>query len=251
MGYRGAKINPTTNPDSVLAKITEASWPIKVFAKINTFDKAVFPTKGTKFIFISEYNFNVSHKAGLNPQFSEDTQNDVNDVLYVDPFFSFRVGAQQYIPLKEKFSLYLGAEIKFNSQEKVGFNDLSKVGGITPILYSSNPFWGADRDEIIIRQFIGFSAGFQWNFVSDLYLKGKINYLNTEYPMAWMFPNQKITSFELYGKTHTGIFGFGGEIAYNSPIGPVRLILHQNQYSNDLNVFVAVGFNIYKSFGDF
>jgi NTE family protein len=251
LGFRGAKINPTTNPDTIISKIGEEGWPVKIFAEINTFDRPVFPTRGTKLLFVTEYNFNITQKAKLQPQFNDDIQDAVNDAIFVNPFFSYRFGLQQYVPLAKKFSLYLDIELKFNSIEDVGFNDLSKVGGVAPILYSSVPFWGADRDELIIRQFVGLSAGFQWNFYSSLYLRGKVDYLNTEYPMKWIVPGQPKEVMELYGNTYTSIFGFGVELAYASAIGPVRLVLHQNQYSNDLNVFVAVGFNIYKSFGDF
>ena len=251
VGFRGAGLTPTVNPDTIISKWGQTSYPIAGFAEVNTLDKAVFPTQGTKLLLKSEYHLNISHNAYLKPQFTEEDQNNVNESLHINPFISFRLGIQHYLKITDRFSFYGDAEIKFDSEEKIGFNDYVKIGGISPILYSSSPFWGAKRDEIIIRQFAGGSIGFQWNLYDKLYLKGKVDYLNSAYPMKWFEPNQEPETFVLYGQKRTDIFGIGGEIAYNSPIGLVRLVLHQNQYSDELNVFVAVGFNIYKSFGDF
>ena len=250
-GFRGASLSPTTNPDTIISKWSQTTYPLAVFAKINTLDRPVFPTHGTKLLLKSEYHLNISHIAKLKPQFTQEDQNAVNDGLHVNPFISFRLGIQHYFKISNRLSFYGDAEIKFDSEEKIGFNDYVKIGGVSPILYSASPFWGAKRDEIIIRQFAGGSFGFQWNFYDKLYLKAKVDYLNSEYPMKWFEPNQGSEKFKLYGQMRNDIFGFGGEIAYDSPIGPVRLVLHQNQYSDHLNVFVAVGYNIYKSFGDF
>ena len=77
----------------------------------------------------------------------------------------------------------------------------------------------------------------------------KVNYLNTEYPMAFLTGVYGEGDFELEGHVSNELVGFGGELAYNSVVGPVRLLIHQNAFSSDLNVFVAFGFNVFKAPG--
>ena len=254
IGFQGAKMTPISNPDSIISTLTESSVPLRAIVTSNTLDSPVFPTKGTMFLIDAEYKLNVDQKLNLKAGYPDSIQNILNESYAVDPFFIFRIGIQHYMPVVKKFSLYGDAEMVMPSKEKIGFNDMSKIGGIAPILNSASPFWGLRSSQIITTRFAAAAVGFQWNFYSSLYLKGKVDYLNTKYPMDWIYPmsNSSNNTFSIEDKHGlTSMFGFGAELAYNSAFGPVRLVLHQNQYSNQLDVFVGIGFNIYKSYGDF
>jgi hypothetical protein len=193
---------------------------------------------------------NVAQKATLKPEFTSVSQSEVDEVVNIDPYFLFRLGYQHFIPLTKKFSLFTDARIIMPSISKIGFNDYVKVGGVAPILYSAMPFWGAARNEVNVTQAATASLGFQWNFYSAFFLKGKVNYLNTRYPMTWLNKVDDVR-FNINGNAFDGMFGFGAELAYNSPMGPIRILVHQSQYGDHLNVFVAFGYNIFKSDGDF
>ena len=251
VGYQAAKMSPTTNPDTIVDHWGQSAFPINGILQMNTFDKAVFPTKGIKLWTNVSFNFNISHRALLKPGFTSFPQETADELTAVDPYIMFRLGVQKFFPVSKKVSLYADAMLTMSEKNNIGFNDYSKIGGISPILFSSTPFWGATRNEININQFAILSVGIQWNIMGNLYFKGKVNYLDTEYPMTWLINSLDAAEFELYGKTHTNMFGFGGELAYNSPFGPIRLTVHQNQYSNTMNLFVAFGYNIYKSKGHF
>lgn len=250
IGFQGARANPTTNQDTIVKSWSQSAFPIKAFLHGNSLNKSVFPSKGMQFIGEISYNLDVHHKATLKSGFNGFSQSVADDLVKVDPYFTFRLGYKHYVPLAKKFSLFFDARLIMPSTGKVGFNDFVQVGGISPILFSSMPFWGATRNELNVEQVAGASLGFQWNVYGNIYFKGKANYLNTQYPMVWLNEVDDV-NFEIDGKTYNSMFGFGAELAYNSAIGPLRLILHQHQYSNQLHVFVAVGFNIYKSEGDF
>jgi NTE family protein len=251
VGFLGAKMTPTTNPDTIVSSWNQSSYPINAFFRVNTFDQAVFPNSGLKILADVGYNFNIKHTAKLKSDFTTLTQDQVNDIVYVDPHMMFKFGIQQYIPLTKKLSLFVDARMVLSDNDRIGFNDYSKVGGVAPILSTGAPFWGVNRNEINVRQIAMASLGYQWNFYGDFYFKGKVNYLNTEYPMVLFSDTFTKEEFTLYDKTYTDILGYGLELAYNSAIGPVRFVVSQNQYNSDLNVFVGVGFNIYKSYGDF
>lgn len=251
IGINTARINPVTNPDSVVAKWKQEAVPVGIFVGCNTLDSPVFPSKGIKFIAEAYYNFEIFHRAILEDQFTPEDQENVNELIQVDPFVSLKLSYQQYIPLTKKLSLYTDANMSFPFNQNVGFNDYAKIGGIAPILYTGTPFYGLKRNEVFINQFASVSAGFQWNFLGKVYLKGKINYLNVEYPMRWVRPHEPEVYFELYGRQHNAIWGLGAELAYASAIGPVRLVVHHNQYSSHLDVFFGIGYNIFKSRGDF
>ncbi len=251
VGLVEATMKPNTNPDTVISSYKQSHVPIRVGLSYNTLDKVVFPSKGFKASANISYLTDNNQTATIQSGFNDFTQDQINEVLKVDPHLLFNIAIQEYILITKRLSLYADARLEMASVDKIGFNEYSFVGGIAPILNSGAPFWGLARNELKPSQLGMVSAGFQWNVWGNLFVKGKANYLNTKYPMAWFFTGERETQFDLYGETHNGIFGFGGEIAYNSPIGPLRLVLHQNQYSNSLNVFVAIGYNIYKSHNDF
>lgn len=252
IGYVGAKAKPTTNADTIVDQWNQNQTPIKATIVYNTFNRAVFPTKGMKIHSYVSYNANINHTARLKPEFSSFSQELADSVTNIDPFFMLRVSVQQYIPLSSKFSLYWDGRLEMGSESRIGFNEFSKVGGVAPILNTAVPFWGLTRNELNISQLGMLSAGFQWNFMDKTYFKAKVNYLNSQYPMEWFHPNgNREDTFELYGNTYSELFGFGAELAYDSPIGPLRLVVHKNQYNSNLHVFVGIGYNIYKSDGDF
>jgi NTE family protein len=251
VGIQAAKLSPTTNQDTIVDSWTQNAFPLGMFLSLNTLDRAVYPTRGIRFLTDVAYNFNVKHVVNLKPGFTSLTSEQVNDLVYVDPHFMFKVGYQQYIPVHHKLSLFVDGRMALPSLNKVGFNDYSKVGGIAPILNSAVPFWGLDRNEITVRQYASVSVGFQWNMWQEFYLKGKVNYMNSEYPMVWFDDDILKDPFTLYGNERTSILGWGTELSYNSAFGPLRLVLNQNQYNSDINVFVAFGYNIYRSEGDF
>jgi NTE family protein len=255
VGLTSAKMKPTLNPDTIIESYSQTQIPIRLVLSYNTFDRAVFPTQGLKIHASASYMVNTNQSAIVkNDVFGipkDELQEVVDEELKISPFVMFRFTAQEFFPIAKKLSLYADARLEVGSSDKIGFNEYSKVGGIAPILDFGVPFWGLRRNELKISQLGIASLGFQWNLWGNVFLKGKVNYLNAKYPMNWFFSGDREESFELYGKTHDDIFGFGGELAYNSPIGPLRITLHQNQYSNNLNVFVGIGYNIYKSHNDF
>jgi NTE family protein len=252
IGYERARAVQKSNPDTLIDKLTQKQVPLRLSIFQNNFDKVVFPTKGIKFMATATYNSGIDHRAQMQ-EGAEWLQAFADEIFKLDPYVMFRISVQDYIKISRNFSLYADARMDMGSTDFIGFNDDSKIGGIAPILNTGVPFWGLNGNEINISQVAMASLGFQWNMVGNLYLKGKVNYANTEFPMNWFRPldNTDAYTFDLYGETHTDIWGYGAELAYNTPLGPLRAVVHKNQYSKDVNFFVAIGFNIYKSNGDF
>lgn len=255
-----ARATPTTNPDSLVKDIQQRSNPLLAFVNLNTFDKAVFPTKGTRLYAGASYSFNIEMEAKLRPEITSITSEEINEGLELDPYFLYQFSVQQYLPVHSKVSLYVDGKMDFSSSANIGFNDYIKVGGVAPILRTGSPFWGLGRNELALVQMASVSAGFQWNVAGGLYFKGKVNYLNTKYPMSLFGVNndpenyiqsENPNEFELNGEYLEDIWGYGGEIAYDSPIGPIRALVHYSPKVNTAHFFLGIGYNIFKSRGDF
>ncbi len=244
-GYQGALMKPGLNADTIINRWRQSSQPLKAFVQLNSLDRIVFPTKGILFSLSGQHNFNIEHRAILNSDINV-PQSIIDSVTRISPFFSFHYDYKQYFKIANMFSLIVNSSMQLSSQTDIGFNDYVKVGGIAPILHSATDFWGGDRNQFNVVQAFTAGLGFQWNFYSEFYFIGRINYLNLQYPMNFLTPQQSDETFIVDGKNYTDLFGLGGELAYKSPIGPIRLVVHQNQYSGDLNFFVGVGFNINK-----
>ena len=58
-GYVAARANPTTNADTIVQSIRQKQVPIQLIANVNTFNKAVFPTSGTRVHLSIGYNVDV------------------------------------------------------------------------------------------------------------------------------------------------------------------------------------------------
>ena len=260
-GFLSAKTTPTSNPDSLIKDIKQSQLPIRAIVDLNTLDKAVFPTKGTRFFTAVNYSFDINQKAKLQDGVTSVTPEEVNNALEVDPYFVYQFTVQQYIPLQSKLSLYVDGKMDFATTTNIGFNDYVKVGGVAPILRTGSPFWGLKRNEIGLTQMASVSFGFQWNIMGALYFKGKINYLNSKYPMDFFYSNDDgptpfieandPNKFELKGELLEEVWGYGGELAYNSPVGPIRALVHYSPQTNVAHFFMGIGYNIFKSRGDF
>lgn len=260
-GFLHAKAAPTSNPDSLIKDIQQSSFPLRTYVNLNTLDRAVFPTKGTRFFASVSYSFDINMKASLQPEITSITPEEINAGLQINPYFVYQFSVQQYIPISPKFSLYVDGKLNFTSSSNIGFNDYVKVGGIAPILITGAPFWGLKRNEIGLAQMAAFSTGFQWNIWDALYFRGKLNYLNSKYPMEFFTNNDgdpvnyietnNPSEFDLKGETLEEIWGYGGELAYNSPIGPIRAIVHYSPKTNVAHFFMGIGYNIFKSRGDY
>ena len=249
IGALGAKASPTFNSDSLIQNYRQTSVPITVAYLINTYDKSVFPSKGYDIVVEGRYYSEVEQRIKLKSGYSSDFEKLVNELIDIDPYIVYKLGYQHYYPVTKKLSLITDLRMTMMSSQNIGFNDYMKVGGIEPILSSTIPYWGLSRNEVSPIQAATASLGFQWNMFGNFFLRAKANYLNTEYPMAFLTDDIENADFSVEGKVTNELYGFGGEIAYNSVIGPFRVLLHQNLYSSDLNVFVAFGFNIFKTSG--
>tara|TARA_R110002050_G_scaffold149463_1_gene276022 strand:+ start:53743 stop:56085 length:2343 start_codon:yes stop_codon:yes gene_type:complete len=260
-GILSAKASPTSNPDSLIADLFQSQIPLRGLVKLNTFNKAVFPTKGSKISMSVSYSMNVNVTANLQPDVTSITKDEINNRLKLRPYFMYRFSAQHYFPVRPKLSLYVDGKLDFATSSDIGFNDYQKIGGIAPILRTGTPFWGLNRNDFALTQMAAFSVGFQWNIAGELYFKGKLNYLNSKYPMEFFAKKDKNpvdliesndpNKFKFNEEYLEEIWGYGGELSYNSPIGPLRTMVHYSPKANVVHFFVGIGYNIFKSSGDF
>ena len=246
LGYSSAFMKIKINPDTLIKSWKQTSFPLSAFLKLNTLDQVVFPTKGVLLSASIVHHFNLTHSASLTKEFSDITQEHLDVLTELPSYFIYKFNYHQSFKIKERLSIIAESNLLFSSTNNIGFNDIIKVGGISPTLTSSAPFIGLNQSQVDVNQAFIATLGFQWNFYKDLYFIGKANYLDIEYPMNWFVPKKSFETMKIGSKDRTNLISIGGELAYKAPIGPIRLAIHQNIYSSDLNFFVGVGFNIHR-----
>ena len=171
-GVLGAKATPTSNPDSLIKSLKQSQLPIRAYVKLNTFNKAVFPTKGTKLYVSGSYSFDIKQTATLQSGVTSITPELVNELLEVDPYFLYRFSVQQYLPIHPKVSVYADAKMDFANVpicvETIGggehYNLLKKLA-----LSIGSPTKKINSDQ---RRVLHLAAVFINNFTNQLYRIG-------------------------------------------------------------------------------
>jgi NTE family protein len=249
IGAQGANALPSFNADTLVQYFRQSSVPLSLIYRMNTFDKSVFPSKGFDIVVEGRHYTSIKQTVIFQEGLYKDIEALYNELIALELYNVLKVGYQQYYPVAKRLSLITDLRMYMTSSELIGFNDYFKVGGIEPILSSAMPFWGLKRNEVSPTNAATASFAVQWNAFGNIFLRGKANYLNTEYPMVYLNGIHDQGSFRIGNKTTHELIGFGAEIAYNSVIGPFRLLFHRNLYDSRITTFVAFGFNIFKSSG--
>ncbi len=246
--YRYAWAKERINADSVIEQLMQEDIPVRAFFVLNTFDKPFFPTKGWRITTEVSYLTMVHQWFRATPEFKE-LEDLLKDELDVDPYFIFSAWAEKLFRVSGKVSLYLSAGLYMPSVKamETGFNSSVSIGGIAPLLTNSSQFWGAEKSSYSSTQFSKVSFGVQWEVLSNLYLRGFVNYFNYNYPMVNINPNLDLRYFDVDGEKYDQNFGGGVQVAYNSAIGPIYLAYHQDLYSGYGRVFVGVGYPFRKT----
>lgn len=251
IGLGHANVRPKVNSDSLVDRWNENTTRLQAFLYLNSLNSAIFPKHGTRFLIDLGYDFHVNHHATLSPKFSPEQEQMFNEWLKVRPHVTFQFTYDKYYAINKKLTAYGGVRMSMLSETVIGFNDYTKVGGISPILSSAIPFWGVTRNSVNVMQYGIASAGGQYEVVPNFFVRAKVNYLNANYPMNWIDPNRSEQVFTIAGHTVSDIWGAGLETAYKTPFGPIRVVAHANEYERGVNFFVAIGYNIYKTHGEF
>jgi hypothetical protein len=112
------------------------------------------------------------------------------------------------------------------------------MGGFNPRYSRAIEYWGVNDLEFITTNYFYGKVGLQYNIINKIYLIGLFNYIDTEFPMSWIYKDMDQSL--LGGKERR--YGFGAGIAVETFIGPISISVAKDQYRNYLVSNLSIGF---------
>ncbi len=96
----------------------------------------------------------------------------------------------------------------------------------------------AIKENSVAANFFYAAGQIQYEVIRNIFLKGIINYLDSEYPMKWIYPNLDAS---ILGDRYRR-FGFGFAAGYSSPLGPINLAFAKDSHRKGWETFFSIGF---------
>ncbi|MGA9238305.1 patatin-like phospholipase family protein, partial [Robiginitalea sp.] len=216
----------------------------------NSMDKVFFATRGTLlrgYIGRSLY----SH---VDLKYSLDAAEPV--VGKTNGFSKLGLDYEVRLPVSPKSSVIIGAASHFLFQDNLQDSDVSLLdfglgaqyifgGNIENPRLDSHHFPGLNQKELIVNQYVGISLGTQLNLFRKVFLTPHVNMASVGFGS---FDDYTDDFFNPTGDwesaTETSfIMSAGSTLSYNSILGPVNFDLSWVNGTNNLRVFLGVGFH--------
>ena len=247
VGYLDQKIKPEVL-DSILVdfgngpepiafiEATGTDWMGEFFFKSNTMDNIFFPTRGIRASGTLAYYFD----RDLELIFGIPGLDEVPFIAETDDFWQMRIKFDAAYSFNQKLALIATSHMLLSeADDDFQFaTHIDHIGGFNPTGMNVNPFWGADVKRFTNTNYLYTGLELRWNFLSKLYISGLINYLDSEYPMKWVYSDLTPQDFGAYPRR----LGLGALLSLNSPLGPISLGISKDQYLDDVHGFINIGF---------
>lgn len=207
---------------------------VRLFLKINTLDRNIFPTQGTQLDFqvtrLQNYHYRIS---GINP----DLALSADSLFGFKPYYSFKLNAKSWIPLSDRSSLSLSPFAGIVIDPSNRFSDFFLVGAPDVLTRRSMPFHGLDPNEVIAQFALGSSLGYQY-FPHSKWILSTDMSLGYFTPPTGLGANPQGDRFRLMGASLS--------VGYNSFMGPVRVsfmypFLTEGGVAKKLRTYISIG----------
>jgi len=220
-------------------KIQYNNTLFKAFYKFDNFNDRYFPTRGMKAEVEVSTTTKTNGKVILGDSLTVDAQ-DLGELLQTNGITSFSVTFFPVIPLGTKLSLITKARLKISNlrENTLNLSEYDFVGGFIPGLFHSNEYYGVGQKEFGLGNYFYGRVGIQYEVFKKIYLQANFNYLDTEYPVTWIYPEADIGKLgDRYRR-----FGYGGFIGMKSPIGPIAFAFAKDHYRKEWKTSLIIGF---------
>ncbi len=207
--YEAIRLNPKINPLQNIERSSDDFLNYYGFIKMDSYDDAFYPTRGTKF----------------DSQIKFITNNDLQTILFVVGRYSQAYKLSQNITFINHF--YAGTV----DGDTIPYQYNFYAGGTNPLPRNGLlPFVGLDYMERVDRNIIIWATELQAEIFPDIYAKTKVNIGSMQ------------NNFRDILHTDNLIGGYGFTLGYNSFIGPIELSVHKGFEKAGLLGFVNIGF---------
>jgi len=217
-------------------KLHTSSWGLTAFYNFNTLNKPYYATTG----FEGAVNFGLFYDRKFDIFFKSNTLGDLTESSLLNNYFYTNFFLKWVQPVNKKLSFISRVDMQMGN----GNGDLewfpyqTLVGGNRPIGWSVLDYEATPEKRFSNINYMAISIAFQLETINHLYLIGKVDYLESEYPMKWLYPNVSTQNFGAYPRR----LGFSGKIAYNSIVGPLEIGLGKDQYIEGVHGFFGFGY---------
>lgn len=208
-------------------------WGYHFFYRVNTLDDLYFPTKGVKLNIDFAHSF--YSKATVNELEPQSTKYFVEEGD--EPFAMLIIDQTWYKSITPAFCYNIELTGGFSTGE-TGINGNYILGGAQ---FGSNRqqyrnLAGYNFAELIVPNYAAIKIGLDYEISEGLHLSGTSNLVTTADYYENLFKNLPDKSFNDY------ILGYNVGLKYNSMLGPIQLLMADNNQDSELRFHFSIGF---------
>jgi len=237
--FRHNRYKPVIIDDNLggLNKVVNESVSTRFFYEFNTLNQVFFPTKGLRIQANYVHNLSGSNNLEVTDQNTGDISSSSTPS---DPFSAAVLFIEYLIQISPKITVLTknGIWMSNLTDGSLNFSDYIFVGGFNPRFTNTVEYLGASLYEFPTTNVFYSKFGIQYEMVPKVFLTGFANYADSKYPMKWI--SEGISTIPLGNKDNR--FGYGASLAYNSPMGPLELMVAKDVYKDNYQLNLLIGF---------
>ena len=226
----------SNNNSYAFRKAKFKDWSVNAFYSFNNTDRQFFPNKGLIMNIQLDYLFGRSNYI----HFTSNQLGNLEATHYSPDLWLSDFSILGIIPIIERLAMIAQFQLTISNQDASIENSShqTRIGGNRPMGWSvySYDAVGADRFEVL--NFSAIALQLRWEFKKDFFLTGKLDYLESEYPMKLFNSNYISENFDAYARR----LGVGLRISYKSIVGPIEIGIAKDQYFKDAHVYFGFGY---------
>lgn len=222
--YTSDRIKPKFLKQNDIDKLRRKQAGLGVVFFLNTESSKVFAKSGINFLAKANYYYQVDQKLDAREQ--QTFLNGINDGNYgsVSAFFKYNV------PIAKNFTLISRIQGAYFTKNMI--LDHFRFGGPFQEHIRFTGFFGLNDSEWLISNHINASIMLQVNIFDYLYLSPTVSYLYGENMLSVAYDEVENANF----------YGYGIEVAVNTPIGPLSLNVGNLSRNSKLKTNFSFGY---------
>jgi len=219
--FREDLIRPENNADSNIIQYKTNRSEVFLSMEHNTYDRPSYPRKGFQYNIDVRYIFN--NRIDINQTDSGTEFSFQNDSNY------FSIDANYNRIKRLAHNLFLQMNLHGRISNGNTLLDHYRIGGPRQEKSFTYGFAGINEGGILAGNHISGFIGLRWEMTSSLYVTPNVQYFYGD-------------RFEPDNRIVSQTFGFGLDLDYNSPIGPINLIIGYSGYTDRLDLNFGLGY---------
>ncbi len=223
-----------------LTRIKYNNTAFKVFYKYNNLNDRFFPTRGMLIEATASTTTKLNGKLTIADTLSLGPD-ELGGLLQTSGITSVDLTINPITQISPKVSLITKARMKISTigSNTLNLSEYDFVGGFSPSYVNSNEYYGVGIKEFGLGNYFYGRLGVQWEVFHNIYLQGHLNYLDTEYPVTWVYPEADIA---MLGDRYRR-FGYAAFLGMKTPIGPVSVAIAKDHYRKGWKSSLIIGFH--------